>query len=631
MQQKRFLLAIIISALILFGWSYVFPPTKTPHQNNANNSAAQPTPSATADASQSGTPSPAPSASQQQQQAAQANDPTPAQDATQPRIITVSSPYYKVELDNHGAVATSWIITKIINLDNSDPNNARDVHSVAGTKQNPQPLELISPEGKKRNELPLRLLTGDQKTDETLASRNYKVTVDGQEIADTNVNVAAGAPKRIAFTMRDDATGLDVVKSITFYPDRYITDIQVQLKRGDQLIPQAKLLIGPSVGDQGIPHFSFYSVAPEGIAVVGGKVERNHAQSIEEAKESPRRKTLAGPVSWAGVGDTYFAMIAVPSKPTEGLEYITTKYDYQTNGKNEPRYLITGLVPIPTDASVTHLYVGPKDHYLLTAASKELQQRNGPPIDLEEAIDYGWLSYLSRPLAVPILWSIKKLYQISGSYGLAIILFTIVIYSLFFPLKWRSSKAMKKAAKMAPRMKELQEKIKGMKQNDPRLKELQMEQLRLMKEGNPLGGCLPLLIQMPFLFALYRAITISIDFRQASFLWIPDLSAAEPTFIHMLPLMFAGSMMVLQFITPQPSADPLQRKMMAVGMPLFMLYMMWSAPSGLLVYWLVGNIVGFSQQFLINRWTKSEDDQEPPKKAEATTKQLSSTARVSQA
>jgi YidC/Oxa1 family membrane protein insertase len=190
---------------------------------------------------------------------------------------------------------------------------------------------------------------------------------------------------------------------------------------------------------------------------------------------------------------------------------------------------------------------------------------------------------------------------------------------------------MKKAAKMAPRMKELQEKIKGMKQNDPRLKELQMEQLRLMREGNPLGGCLPLLIQMPFLFALYRAITISIDFRQASFLWIPDLSAAEPTTIHLLPLLFAGSMMVLQLITPQPSADPLQRKMMAIGMPIFMLYMLWSAPAGLLVYWLVGNIVGFSQQLLINRMTKSDDEEPPEKKVEMTPKKLGSQPRVSQA
>jgi YidC/Oxa1 family membrane protein insertase len=186
-----------------------------------------------------------------------------------------------------------------------------------------------------------------------------------------------------------------------------------------------------------------------------------------------------------------------------------------------------------------------------------------------------------------------------------------VIYSLFFPLKWRSSKAMKKAQKLAPKMKELQEKMKGMKQNDPRMKELQMDQLRLMKEGNPLGGCLPLLIQMPFLFALYRAITISLDFRQASFLWIPDLSAAEPYLIHVLPILMTGTMVILQLVTPAPSADPLQRKMMAIGMPIFMLYILWSAPSGLVLYWLVGNIVGFSQQFLINHWTKSDDDQVP--------------------
>jgi YidC/Oxa1 family membrane protein insertase len=165
------------------------------------------------------------------------------------------------------------------------------------------------------------------------------------------------------------------------------------------------------------------------------------------------------------------------------------------------------------------IYTGPKDHYLLTQSSAQLQQALArKDIDLEGLIDYGWFSWMSRPLAVPILSSIKWLQRLTGSYGVAIILFTIVIYSLFFPLKWRSSKSMKKAQKLAPRMKELQEKIKGMKQNDPRLKELQVEQLRLMKEGNPLGGCLPLLIQMPFLFALYRAITISLDFRQASFL-----------------------------------------------------------------------------------------------------------------
>ncbi len=372
-----------------------------------------------------------------------------------------------------------------------------------------------------------------------------------------------------------------------------------------RFVPQAKLRVGPSIGDQGVKEYTFYSVAPEAIGAVNAKVERHTAQGINENKNSPDRLAISGPVEWAGIGDTYFAMVVVPSKKLDGLEITTTQYDHTANGTPQKRYLITAWVPIPTDGSRSAVYTGPKDHYLLTEASKDLQ------VDLDGLIDYGWFSWMSRPLAVPILGAIKWLQRLTGSYGVAIILFTIVIYSLFFPLKWRSSKSMKKAQKLAPRMKELQEKIKGLKQNDPRLKELQVEQLRLMKEGNPLGGCLPLLIQMPFLFALYRAITISLDFRQASFLWLPDLSAPEPYFIHVLPILMAGTMIVLQLITPAPSADPLQRKMMAVGMPLFMLYVLWSAPSGLLLYWLVGNIVGFTQQFLINKWTSTDTEEQP--------------------
>ena len=402
--------------------------------------------------------------------------------------------------------------------------------------------------------------------------------------------------------------GLQVRKTIAFDGDRYETDLSVQVKRGDAVVPQVKVAIGPSIGDQGVGHHTFYSVAPEGVAYVGDKLERHLAQSINENSSSPDRLVLNGPVDWAGVADTYFGMVAIPSQKVEGLEYRTVAYEHKPNGGTaEKRHLITAFIPVPSDGSRTVIYAGPKDHYLLTDASKDIGQAVQRPIDLDGLIDYGFLGWISRPLAVPILQAITYLYKLTNSYGIAIILFTIVIYSLFFPLKWRSSKAMKKAQKLAPKMKELQEKMKGMKQNDPRLKELQMDQLRLMKEGNPLGGCLPLLIQMPFLFALYRAITISLDFRQASFLWIPDLSAAEPYLIHILPILMTGTMVVLQLVTPAPSADPLQRKMMAIGMPLFMLYILWSAPSGLVLYWLVGNIVGFTQQFLINHWTKDDD------------------------
>ncbi|MCM3903127.1 MAG: membrane protein insertase YidC [Pyrinomonadaceae bacterium] len=594
MQQKRLILALLISTAILFSWSYLFPG-KPPTQDKPAETLPAASPIATP-ATPTGSLAPA-----------APNQPSAAEAAPHVgrRTVRIKTPLYEAKLDSLGSEVVSWIIRK-------NKDSGHDIYSVASDKVKKVPLELVSTEGLKRQprEAPLQIITGDSALDTLLAMTNYQVEgVDTPE-GDVQITLSANEKRSITFLIRDTGTGLSVTKKITFDAERYSTDLEVMVKRGDLVIPQVKLKIGPSVGDQGIKHYTFYSVAPEAIAAVGDNVERHAAAAINANKSSPDRMGLAGPVDWAGVGDTYFAMVAIPSKRLDGVEYRTVQYNHKTNGSQESRYLVSALVPIPSDGSKSALYVGPKDHYILTGAGEKIQASVGRNVDLEGLIDYGWFSWLSRPIAVPILKAIRFLHQLTGSYGLAIILFTIVIYSLFFPLKWRSSKAMKKAQKLAPKMKELQEKIKGMKQNDPRLKDLQMEQLRLMKEGNPLGGCLPLLIQMPFLFALYRAITISLDFRQASFLWLPDLSAGDP--IHVLEFLMAGTMIVLQLITPAPSADPLQRKMMAIGMPLFMLYVLWGAPSGLLLYWLVGNIVGFSQQFLINHLTKSEGDQESP-------------------
>lgn len=589
MQQKRLLLALLISIVILFSWSYFF--FKPTEQLPANGAAptASPSPGVSSPPA-----TPAPSATP-------GNAAVTNQEQQPKRTVVIKTPLYEARFDSLGAEVVSWIIKK-------NKDSGRDIYSVASSKNNPVPLELVSQEGLKRQprEAPLQVTTGDNALDAILSNTSYAIEGVASSSGDVEINLASNEKKTVTFLVRDNATGLEVSKKIILYSASYTFDLEMTIKRGDQIVP-AKLKVGPSIGDQGVKHYTFYSVAPEGIVSFGDKVERHTSASINENKSTPDRLSLPGSIDWAGVGDTYFAMVAVPSKRLEGLEFRTVQYDYQANSKLEKRYLIEALVPIPTDGSRTIIYVGPKDHFILTEASQEINAAVGRTIDLEGLIDYGWFTWLSRPIAVPILKAIRWLHRITNSYGLAIILFTIVIYSLFFPLKWRSSKAMKKAQKLAPRMKELQEKIKGMKQNDPKLKELQMEQLRLMKEGNPLGGCLPLLIQMPFLFALYRAITISLDFRQASFLWLPDLSAGDP--IHVLEFLMAGTMIVLQLITPAPSADPMQRKMMAIGMPLFMLYVLWGAPAGLLVYWLVGNIVGFSQQFLINYLTKSDNDE----------------------
>jgi YidC/Oxa1 family membrane protein insertase len=601
MQQKRLLIALVLSSTILLAWSYFFPPIKTPQNAQP---AASPTPTATAStspATQTATATPAPST------------PLPVTNVTAApkRTITVTTPLYTAKFETLGAEPVSWIIIK-------NKISQTSIYSVKGKKQDKIPLDLISPEGLQRQPrlVPLQLHTGDAALDEVLRAATYRVEgVDSAE-GDVTLDLKDSEKKELTFVF-EDPNQVQVRKTIVFDAERYETDMAVSVKRGDQTIPQVKVAIGPSIGDQGVGYHTFYSVAPEGVAVANSKLERHLAASINGNSSSPDKLVVNGPIDWAGVADTYFGMVAIPPQKTEGLEYRTTAYEHKHDGAApEKRFLITAYVPIPADGSRSIIYSGPKDHYLLEEASGHVTGVVKRDVDLDGLIDYGYLSWLSRPLAVPILQAITYLFRVTGSYGVAIILFTIVIYSLFFPLKWRSSKAMKKAAKLAPKMKELQEKIKGLKQNDPRLKDLQMEQLRLMKEGNPLGGCLPLLIQMPFLFALYRAITISLDFRQASFLWIPDLSAAEPYLIHVLPILMTGTMVVLQLVTPAPSADPLQRKMMAIGMPIFMLYILWSAPSGLVLYWLVGNIVGFSQQFLINHWTKSDDDKvpEPPPK-----------------
>lgn len=600
MDQKRLLLAFVLSAVILFGWTYISPPPAP--QQNANSQQ-------TADS----TPTPAPTAQlaqvdQQSQPVASTPDTTPQ------RTVTVSTPLYSVKLDSRGGVVKSWIIKQNKEKD----GQTKPLYSVAGTKDNPQSLELVPQKESKEDfnkekQAPLKIITGRADVDSALSDKNFAVNGLDAAAPDAQLNLNSGEQKAVELILTDPSSGLEAVKKLTFDADSYTVKLETKVSQGGQPIPNAKVVIGPNIGDQGVPHYTFYSVAPEGVAAVGDSVDHWTASQIDGDKASPHVKKFDAPAHWAAVGDTYFAMTLVLPQPAAGLEYRTEKYEHQADGKKEERHLISALVPIPSDGTPTYLFTGPKDHDQLQATSEQIAKNfGGHPVDLGQLINYGWTRRVTKPLATPILLSIKYLSRLTGSYGLAIILFTIVIYTLFFPLKWRSSKSMKKAQKLAPRMKELQEKIKGMKQNDPRLKELQMEQLRLMKEGNPLGGCLPLLIQMPFLLALYVAITISIDFRQSSFLWIPDLAAAEPYPIHILPLLMAGSMLVLQLITPSPSADPLQRKMMAVIMPVMMLYILWSAPAGLLVYWLVGNIVGFGQQFIINRMLKSEDDEQPP-------------------
>ena len=193
--------------------------------------------------------------------------------------------------------------------------------------------------------------------------------------------------------------------------------------------------------------------------------------------------------------------------------------------------------------------------------------------------------------------------NVVGNYGWVIILITVIINFLLFPLKLKTMRSTMKMQRLQPQLKAIQEKYKHLKTGDSRKQEMTKETMALYKKHgvNPLGGCLPMLLQMPFLYGFYQVLIVSIEMRHAPWiLWISDLSAPEQIPIKTLPLLLCATQFLLQRMSPMPSPDPAQQKMM-MYMPLMFLFLFWGLSSGLVLYWLTGNVVGIAQQWYINR------------------------------
>ena len=605
--QSRFLIAAVLSMIVLFAWSYFYAPKKPATDEANSNTAAANNSIPTSTVQQ---PLPQLPAAPQQPAAATA-------DTTPNRTITIKAPLYEVKLDSRGAVATSWII-----LRNKSPKEDRPVHGDGSTEANPKPLQLISDEALSRNprQVPFRLSTDDVNINGLVNDRNYQVSETGDV-----VEIPNGGQKQIDFTLTD-GSGVSVTKSFVFRAENYIADVSVKLTNNGQAVPNTKLLIGASPGDQAIVHHSFYHPEPEAIAYVDDAIFRHQGASFTFDQNNDGTVAAPGNVDWAGVGDAYFAMAAVPSSQTQGLVYQASRYEFPTEPyhdgiiswitgskkTSETRHLITASLPIAADGSVTRVFTGPKDYFALAGTySEELSKTVGRSVSLVDLINfsnYRPIRFFTKPIGILILHALSFFNGLTQNYGIAIIIFTFLFYSLLFPLRWSQSKSFKKASGNAPKMKEIQDKIKelqkkGVPVDDPRMRALQMDQLKMTKDAIPIGGCLPMLLQFPLLIAFYTAVTVSLDIRQASFMWLPDLSAADP--YHLLEFAFAISMILSMKFTPTAATvtpeQQMQQKMMTYFMPIMMLWVMWSAPSGLLLYWFFGNIVSFGQQMVINR------------------------------
>jgi YidC/Oxa1 family membrane protein insertase len=254
-------------------------------------------------------------------------------------------------------------------------------------------------------------------------------------------------------------------------------------------------------------------------------------------------------------------------------------------------------VSVPTGTSITReyaIYAGPKDPEQLAAVGAQL----------DRSIDLGW-SWMA-PLTRAFAWLLKACYAVIPNYGVAIILLTVMVRLCTAPLAAKQMKSMKRMGEIQPKMKALQEKHKDDRQQQSQ------EMMKLYKEAgvNPLGGCLPMVFQIPVFIGLYYALQSSIDLRQAPFmLWIDDLSRPETLFaipgvgwpVRVLPVLMTLSMVLQQRMTPMTTMDPVQARTMMIVMPVMFFFMFYGFPAGLVLYWFVSNLLAIAQQLYLNR------------------------------
>ncbi len=284
-----------------------------------------------------------------------------------------------------------------------------------------------------------------------------------------------------------------------------------------------------------------------------------------------------GNVEWTGFADKYFlsAVMAENSSITS-VRIAKSKDKYINSIIKSPAF---NIEPGQVYTASYKLFFGPKDLDILKAQGNEL----------EKALDLGWFSAIAKPL----LHVLNFFYKYTNNYGLAIIIITLILKILFFPLTHKSFKSMKEMQKLQPMMQELREKYKDDREA---MNRATMELYRTHKV-NPLGGCFPMLIQIPVFFALYKALMFSIELRHAPFIfWITDLSAKDPYYVT--PIIMGATMFIQQKMTPS-TMDPMQAKMM-LAMPIVFTFMFLNFPSGLVIYWLVNNILTIAQQAYIN-------------------------------
>lgn len=374
-------------------------------------------------------------------------------------------------------------------------------------------------------------------------------------IDDSNVSFKNSNQAVVVFTYND--SNIFLKRTFVFNKTDYVIDIKEEVKGFGSYY----VTLGKDFGifeKEDSPHW--------------GPVILKEADRIElNPSKIKETNTYKEGVKWIAQEDKYFFSAIVPV--TKANQFVVLPY----NGD--------ALTGVEFNDGI--------NSYRVFAAPKEYDYLKKFNVGLEHIVDFGFFSIIARPL----FWFLKLLYSLIGNYGIAIIILTILVRIPFIPIVNRGQKSMQKLSELQPKLMQLKEQYK----NDPQRLQKEMMELYKKYKINPMSGCLPMLLQIPVFFALYKILTIAIELRQAPFMfWIHDLSAKDPYYV--LPIIMGATMLIQQKMTPS-TADPTQQKIMLL-LPVVFTFLFLSFPSGLVLYWLINNLFGIAQQFYINKKIK---------------------------
>jgi len=537
--EKRTILAIALSLAVLLGFQYLFPPAPKQQQ------VVQP---ASVESSRTGNLENSErdlSLNEPQVAPAQLSESSrsSAQVLEKGKIVTIQNEVYRAEIDSLGGQLRAFYLKDYRTDLEAD---SLDLNLVTVTGHGPYPLSGAAS------------INGVWYKDSNLL---FEISGEGLEIdvisADTNFLLKAVLP-----------SGETLIKEFIFQPQSYVLEVVYSF------IDQEGTLHKAEAVNLNWSHTN----APEEKKqyVYSGVVGFSEGKLYKPSKKDKNvsRQELMGPLNWLGYTSKYF--ISAVLAPDEASIARTKGLIERADATN----LMTGL-QINQDNRLK-VYIGPKKGVILEALG----------MHLESAIEYGWFGIIARPL-VQLLHFFNKYVH---NYGLAIILLTILIKLAFYPLSQKSYKSMGKMKEVQPKLAKIKEKYKDDK---ARINKEMMDLYRTHKV-NPFGGCLPIVVQIPVFFALYRALMVAIELRHAPFFgWILDLSAKDPYYIT--PLIMGATMFLQQKMTPT-TGDAMQAKMM-LFMPIIFTFMFLNFPAGLVLYWLVNNVLSIAQQYMVMRQT----------------------------